>query len=67
MFSNIPKQPGDLNGDGVFDLKDLILALKIISGVVNETVFLSADPIHNGIISTDDAVYMIQKLSGVRL
>jgi len=59
--------PGDMNGDSKVDLADMILILRVLSGVpVNETVSFSADVSGDCRIGMEEAVYILQKAAGLR-
>jgi hypothetical protein len=58
---------GDVNGDGVLDLKDGMLVLKIMSGIgPTEGVTLDADVNGDGKIGMAEAIYILQKVGGLR-
>jgi len=58
-----PAIPGDVNGDKVLDLKDAILALKIVAGAAgNVAINLPADVNEDGKIGIEEAVYVLQHL-----
>jgi len=66
---------GDLNGDGIVDISDALLALQIIIGLKTATtVQMSAGdvaplangkPVPNGILDLSDAVVMLKKAVGL--
>ncbi len=59
--------PGDLNGDSYVDLADMILTLRVLSGIpVNETASFSADISGDCRIGMEEAVYILQKTAGLR-
>jgi len=58
-----PAIPGDVNGDKVLDLKDAILALKIVAGAAgNAAINLSADVNEDAKIGVEEAVYVLQNV-----
>jgi len=58
---------GDLNSDSYVDLADVILILRVLSGVpVNEIVSFSADVSGDCRIGIEEAVYILQKIAGLR-
>lgn len=57
---------GDVNGDGVVDLNDVILALKALSGASTPDIRLSGDVDNDGGIGLGEAVYILQDVSGIR-
>ncbi len=57
-------ESGDLNGDGVVDLEDAVLALQIISGQVpSETIYPAADVNGDGKVGMAEVVYTLFLLS----
>ncbi len=58
-----PALPGDVNGDKILDLKDAILALKIVAGAAgNAAINLPADVNGDGKIGIEEAVYVLQNV-----
>ncbi len=58
-----PALSGDVNGDKVLDLKDAILALKIVAGAAgNAAINLPADVNGDGNIDVEEAVYVLQNI-----
>jgi len=58
---------GDVNSDSKIDLADVILVLRVMSGVpVNEIVSFSADVSGDCRIGMEEAVYILQKTAGLR-
>jgi len=54
---------GDLNGNGVLDTDDVKLALEIANGYRTPTPSeLAADPNHDFVITTDDAMTILEHL-----
>lgn len=56
---------GDINGDGVADLKDMILALQIVIGESAVEIFLTADVDGDGRIGLAEAIKILGKLGGI--
>jgi len=66
-FVTIPSLKGDISGNGSVDLEDLIIVLQILSGVVpSQSINLDADVNRDGKIGLAEAIYIIQKVSGLR-
>ena len=61
-----PPVPGDINGDTVVDLADGILALKIMGGMDPEDAKSNADVNGDDKIALQEAIYILQKVSGLR-
>lgn len=62
---------GDLNGDGLLELVDLLFALQVVAGMNSEDIrpdFVTsiADINNDGYIGTEEAVYVIQVIKGIR-
>ncbi len=58
---------GDFNGDTQVDLKDVILALKVVTrDSSSQTVYVSTDVNQDGKIDIRDAIYVLQDISGSR-
>jgi hypothetical protein len=56
---------GDINGDGNVDLADLIETLQILTGK-NIEVMPGTDVNQNGRTGMEEAIYILQKISGIR-
>jgi len=56
---------GDVNGDGNTDLADVIAALRIAGGI-SQFVRTEADVNNDGRIGLEEAVYVLQKVAGLR-
>lgn len=66
LFSPFTCMPGDVNYDGNVDLKDVILSLKIISGLtLTESVCKDADVNGDRKIGNEETVYIIQKIGEI--
>jgi hypothetical protein len=62
-----PGTMGDLNLNGPADLGDLILALRVSAVVLEaEAEYAKADVNDDGVIGLQEAVYIMQKVSGLR-
>jgi|GEM_PF-1340239 len=57
---------GDVNGDTLVDVGDAILALRVCVGLASVDVYQQADVSGNGRIGMEEAVYILQKVSGLR-
>ena len=58
---------GDVDGNGVMDLDDAILALQVSIGIVpTTTIYLEADVNGDGKIGLAEAFYAMQVVSGMR-
>ncbi len=56
---------GDLDGNGVIDLKDVIVALQILTGL-KPSVLLAADINGDGKIGLEEVIYILQRVGWVR-
>jgi len=68
-FSTIGGEPpllGDINGDGVLDLADVVCGLKIISGLECTEAYSGADVNADGKLGVHEILYVLQKVSGLR-
>jgi hypothetical protein len=63
----LPPHPGDITGDGVVDLADLILVLQILAQNSELPVYANADVNDDGRIGLSEAIYILQKLSELRV
>ena len=55
---------GDLNGDGILDIKDIIVALQVSCGMTPEKVKTEGDVNEDGKIGVDEAIFILWKISG---
>jgi hypothetical protein len=59
--------PGDVNGNGIIDLNDAILILKLIAGInPNVAIRSDADINGDGKIGLEEVIFVLQRVSGVR-
>jgi hypothetical protein len=58
--------PGDVTGDGVANLADAILVLKLVSGVTTQGVSLSGDVNGDGKIGMAEVIYILQHAADMR-
>lgn len=57
---------GDVNGDKTVDLQDVILTLKILSGMNRNDIHTDAEVNGDGKIGTEELIYMLQFVSELR-
>lgn len=57
---------GDVNGDGVVDLEDAVIALLIFSNLAAGEVYAAADVDGDETIGLPEAVYILQHAAGMR-
>ena len=58
---------GDLNNDGIINLSDTILALKVLSNAaVLFPVYNGADINDDGLLGLEEAIYDLQVTSGLK-
>jgi hypothetical protein len=57
--------PGDVNSDGVVNLEDVILILKLLSGNSDVRVNVQADVNSDSKIGLADVIYILRKVSGL--
>jgi hypothetical protein len=66
-FALRPVDKGDLNYDGVIDLRDLILTLQVMSELQpSEPIYKDADVNGNRTIGLEEAIFILQEVSGPR-
>lgn len=57
-------QTGDIDGDGVIDVRDAVIILEIAQGYSTpETFQLKADPNGDGFLTVDDAIRLLKKIT----
>ncbi len=67
-FTKMPVGIGDVNYDGQVNLTDAVLALQVNTGISpQQIVYKEADVNGDGKIGPQEAVYIMQKLAGLRL
>ena len=58
---------GDVNGDGLVDLKDAVIGLQVCAGITpTDALYLSGDVNGDGIVGVPEAVFGLQMVSGLR-
>ena len=57
---------GDITGDGITDLGDAIVTMKLVSGISTEGVSLNGDVNQDGKIGIQEAIFILQTLGGPR-
>lgn len=60
------KNPGDVNGDAVIDILDLVRLLKYFAGTADKISRTNADLTGDGTVSTADLMYLRQILVGLK-
>lgn len=58
--------PGDVNGDGVVTLADVVAILKLLGADPTVTINSSADANGDAKIGMLEAIYVLEKISGLR-
>jgi hypothetical protein len=56
---------GDINGNGVADLEDVIIALQIVTGQSPASIFVEADVDGDGRIGIIETIMILRKLGGL--
>ncbi len=56
---------GDVNGDGVVNLKDVIAALQVVTGQSPVTIIEEADADGDGKIGVGEAIMILKRLGGI--
>jgi hypothetical protein len=57
---------GDVNGDGVIDLADVVLSLQLLSGMSASDLHRGADVNADGRIGLAEAIFILGKAAGLR-
>jgi hypothetical protein len=58
---------GDVNNDGFVKLDDVILILQVMAGIPpSQSVFSDADINHDVRLGNEEAIYILQKVAGIR-
>jgi len=66
VAEDIPVIPGDIDNNGIFELKDAVLGLKIICGITTASdIHISADVNNDGKIGIEEVIYILQHISGI--
>ena len=63
LVTAYPSNYGDIDGNGLLELSDAIIALQIMSGKSDLSASLNADVDKDGKISLSEAIFIIQQLS----
>ncbi len=59
--------PGDINDDKTIDLKDAIISLQIISGIIPNEIFNKASEVDgNNKIGLEEVICILQNISGLK-
>jgi len=56
---------GDVNGDGIVNLKDVIATLQVVTGQTVESIYLEADADEDGRIGVAESIMILRKLGGL--
>jgi len=64
-FSESENLIGDINADGMTDIKDAIIVLKVLAGYESLSISLSADINGDKRIGSEEAVYILQHVAGI--
>jgi len=59
-------QPGDIDSNGLIELDDLILSLRIVSNLTPQNAYQICDVNGDGKIGIEEALHIIEKVTGVR-
>lgn len=65
-LTGLMKPAGDLDGNGVVNLADVILALQLLAGAPSAAVHAGADVDGDGRIGQADLIYILQTAAGIR-
>lgn len=57
---------GDVNGDGIINLADLVLSLQVLTGMAPSDLHRGADVNADGQIGLTEAIYILGKAAGLR-
>jgi N-acetylneuraminic acid mutarotase len=67
LFSPVSYEIGDVNHDGILDMKDVILSLKVVTcSTLTESLYKDVDVNGDIKIGNEEAVYLLQKVGGIR-
>jgi len=67
VFTVFPAQIGDVNGDGIVSLNDLVIVLQVLSDIPpSEPVFPEVDANGDGVLGIEDVIFLMQHISGSR-
>ncbi|MBN1382147.1 MAG: hypothetical protein JXA41_10755 [Deltaproteobacteria bacterium] len=59
-------EKGDIDGNGMVSLADVIAALQTITGKAPENIYIEADVNGDAKIGNEEAIYLLQRLGGLR-
>ncbi len=62
----IQSDAGDIDRSGVTDLGDAVIALKVVVGMNPSSAYADADINGDGKIGLEEAVFILQKLAGIK-
>lgn len=66
VISDSVIEPGDVDGNGIVELNDAILALKVLSGVsASDPVFVEADVNNDGKIGIEEVIFILQAVGTI--
>ena len=66
-FTIYPAEKGDVNGNGLVDLNDLIMVLQALTGrEPSSPIFRETDINDDGKLVVEDSIYIIQRIAGFR-
>jgi hypothetical protein len=63
-------EPGDVNGDAVIDLQDVVYILRVVAGTAGALTpfeLATADADRNGIVTVDDALFLMRGLTRAKV
>lgn len=64
---SIPVSKGDVDGNGLVELNDAVLALQICIGMTPSVqIYIAADVNGDGLIGLDEAIYILEIISNIR-
>ncbi len=66
LIEIVEKIPGDIDHSMTIELRDVILVLKVLTGVNNHPVYWDLEVNGDGKIGIEEAIYALQIISGLR-